>query len=542
MLASSLIARFVGSSSSPSGRFLALYAATFAPGTSASTLPDTCPPPGASLTHARTMATTLTEWAGRLDAAGIQVHQEGAITRFSAAELTPGFGRHPGAVAARAKTLGFYADVLRAAVAAAHSRTYQIPAASWQGASVALTEATASAQAFHAARAALDAPVQVWPSDRPELAHLATQGPAQDRTALEREAGRAAAMHTTAMAEAIGCLRMAEAGPWLRLVKDVADLPTGCLVVGVEVFRGHPVLAHLPANLDPQHGGGIFGLGCQPAGALAACDAAVQVVDVLGGAFPASTRYVTPRMDPDALVAAMILSGRLPLEVARGSDALGWLAQLDSSDGVGAPWAPSTVLEPQTVTDHMAWGPVAALCLAFTRGGPGAPTLSDLEGAVWGAFKSPLTARYREERVRHSEARSRAEGLLSRVQVSGPVGLGVEFPVGPGTWGAIYAHAPIGVLVTDTFPFAGGVRGRKFTVACHRGVAQGEAFHAVFRRLIAASEAGWGGAATITGSPMSGSSKLDAATVVRLAQQAAAEVGIVGTAASTSSTVPTALR
>ena len=546
MLASSLIARFVGSQSAPSGRFLVLYAATFAPGVAASALPETCPPPGASLVHARTMATTLTEWAGRLDAAGIQVHQEGAVARFLGAQEAPVFGRHPGAVTTRAKTLQFYADVLRSAVDASRSRTYQIPAASWQGASVALTEATASATAFHAARAALDAPAQTWPADRPELAHLAEQQPVQDRKMLEQTVGRAAAMHTTAMAEAIGCLRVAEGGPWLRVIQTPADLSAmgQGLIVGVEVASG-PLSAALAANLDPQHGGGTFGLGHQPVGALAACDAAVQVVAVLGSALPMTTRYVTTRMDPDALVAAMILSGRIPLPLAVAAQAdIAELAELDSSRPVAGGWQPG-IRKVQTVADHPFWGAVGALCLSYTRGGDGAATLSDLEAAVLASLRQ-TTARLAAEQQRILTAWDRADELAQRVQVAGVVASGLNFPIGASTFAVLYERAPIGVLVADAFPFrspSGTVTGRKFTVACSRDLGeQGAQFTSAFRRLIVAQEPGWGGAATITGSPMSGPSKLDAATVLQFAQKAAAEVGIVGATASMGSTAPITLR
>ena len=545
MLASSLISRFIGSSSSPSGRFLALYVTTFAPGVSASALPETCPPPGASLVHARTMATTLTKWAQRLDAAGIQVHQEGAVARFLGGLAAPVFGRHPGAVATRSKTIQFYADVLRASVDAARSRTYQIPASSWQGASVALTEATASAQAFHAARAALDAPTQTWPTDRPELAHLVESATQADRKALESAAGRAVAMHTTAMAEAIGCLYVAEGGPWLRIVQAPTDLVVmgQGLIVGVEVATG-PLSAALAANLDPQHGGGTFGLGHQPVGALAACDAAVQVVTALGSALPVTTRYVTTRMDPDALVAAMVLSGRIPLPLVVAAQAdIQDLAELDSSRPVDGGWRPG-VRKPQTVADHPFWGAVGALCLSYTRGGDGAATLADLEAAVLASLRQ-TTGRLATEHQRIVTAWTQADELAQRVQVAGVVAAGTNFPIGASTFAVLYERAPIGVLVTDSFPFrspSGTVTGRKFTVACSRDLGeQGALFTSAFRRLVVTAESGWGGAGTISGSPMSGPSKLDAATVIRCAQQAAAEVGI-GGGSTPSAAMVTALR
>lgn len=563
MLASSLIARFVGPvtlpspataatsgrlGSGPSARFMALYATAFAVGVPTTALPESCPPPGASVGHARQMAATLIEWAQRLDAAGIQVHQEGAVARFLGALEAPVFGRHPGAVGTRAKTIQFYADVLRASVDASRSRTYLIPAASWQGASVALTEASASAQAFHTARAALDAPTQEWPTDRPELAHLAAQAPVVDRAALEREAGRAAAMHTTAMAEAIGCLRVAEGGAWLRVVQTPADLAAmgQGLIVGVEVAAG-PLNAALVANLDPQHGGGTFGLGFQPVGALAACDAAVQAVTALGSALPVTTRFVTTRMDPDALVAAMVLSGRVPLPLAQAAaQGIRELAELDSSRPVAGGWQPGT-RKPQTVADHPLWGAVGTLCYSYTRGGEGAATLADLEAAVLASLQqTPARLAAEQDRVRSSWAQ--ADILAQRVQVAGVVAAGMDFPVGPVSFVVLYERAPIGVLVTDTFNFrspSGTVVGRKFTVGASRDLGEvGAAFTDAFRRQVARLEPGWskpGDGGTISGSPMSGPSRLDLATVLGLAHQTAAMVGVVGAHAVTPG-APTTLR
>ena len=519
MLASQLIARFVGQTATPSRSYMGLYCEHYAPGVAPAALPQTAPPPGASVTHAATLAKTLGEWAARLDAAGVQVHQEGATARFASVAQAPAFGRHPGAVASRAKTAAFFAAVIETAVGASRARSYEIPAASWQGASVALTEAAASAAAFHAAVVAA-----AWPSteERPELAAAR----AQDEATRAQAIGRAVAMHTTALAEAIGALRVAEGGDWLFIATDPAQLPPADagLLVGVEVQATSPLLRALVANLDPQHGGGTFGLGCQPAG-RAACTAAIEVVRALGAPLPRSTRYVTTRLDPDSLVAAMILSGRVPLEMAEASAALADLAELDDSSASPAPWRPGRQ-GPQAVADDFAWGPVGAMCLAASR--PGGPTLPQLEAAVIAALtgltpdeQGLCPASYADAYEAH-EAAMAAAGALKATPIGG-VPFGVDWPIGPGGWMRAYETAPVAVLAHERFPFRGGAPGRKYTIGTHRGCPRARDFHIALRARLGA---GWGGGETITGSPMSGPCPLTHEQVAAAVAGAAAEVGI----------------
>lgn len=521
MLASALIARFVrlSPSGAPSEAFMRLYLEVYGDGTPLldTFVPTPVTPFRASKAHAAQLAATLIEWAQRLDRADVQVHQEGALARFEGAAQAPMFGRNVGAQNARTKTTQFYAAVIRAAVATAHSRTYTIPATLWQGASVALTEAVASAATFHAASDALN---QQPPADRPELAHLS-----RDPKELQRDLGRAAAMHQTAMAETIGCLWTAEGGPWLRVVNSVEQLREmgQGLIVGVEIPQGD-LSRVLVANLDPQHGGGTFGLGTQPVDAFAACDAAIQIVAALGRPLPTTTRYVTTRMDPDSLVAAMILSGRIPLGTALANQRLiDELAVLDDGRPSGVPWVKKAP-EPQTVGDHLEWGAVGALCLAYTRSGAPASALMGLEAAVWAALGASAMLNYTEARSRQGSAWSAIPDILKRIRACGNVAVGKDLPFGAATWPAIYSVAPIGLL--DSASPSGGA-GRKYTVACHRGLGdRGPEFHAAFRRLVGFLEKGWAGAATITGSPLPGGSMLTQDQVLQLVQQAAREAGI----------------
>lgn len=516
MLASQTVRRFAGSPS-PSTQFLALYAVFFG---GVLPLPEVAPPGTASLGHARAIHSTLLEWCSELDAQSIQVHQEGALARFRGAAAAPDAGRHPGAANARRKTAEFFGRVVEAATSASRAHTFLIPATAWQGAAVALAESQATVRRHREAAAAADP--ALWPADRPELAAA--------KQAAGAVAGRAAAMHSTALAELRGCLQVAEGGPWLRQLApragEAVDLPAGVWVVGVEVPGNSPVLPLLTANLDPQHGGGTFGLGHQPTGALAACDAALQIVRA-GGVLPGSTRYVTARLDPDALVAAMILSGRLPdalfADGLPGATALRELAELDCSTPTTGGWTPGRFAI-QSVADHPAWGPVGQATLAASQG---RGTLEAAEAAAMAACTGGLVPG--ADRVVTGTATSRARTPT----VSGCVAVGREWTFGEaGQWSRLYQDAPVGILVTETMRFGppGGaqVTGRKFTVGVARECgAAGAAFAAAFTRRICALESDWGGATTIIGSPQAGPSRLTLEEVVAAAQAAAVEVGIV---------------
>jgi hypothetical protein len=509
MLASSLIRSFV---STPA--FLRAYCDSY--GGDPAALPAAGPPP--SRGHAENMGRTLQEWAGRLDAAGVQVHQEGAIARFESAAQADDYGRPPPAAAARKKTSSFYAEVLRRAVALRGANSFTIPASAYQGAVVATHEAGASAAEFFAAeKAARD--FSADPS-RPELMAEAEK--------LKGTLGRAASMHQTACSEAVASWRIAEGGSWFRQISDrpfdPASMPNGGhLIVGVEVWAGHPALAHCHASLDPQHGGGIYGFGRQPAtGCIAACDAAMSLREQ-GLVLPESARYVTARTDPDSFVAAMILSGRVPLPLFQGSgharEKIRRLAERDAAIPREGGWKPE--FRPQTVGDDGIWGPVGALMIP--RNGVPPTPLEELEAAVLAVLTGAEgSALFEAAREKHGLDMARAQAdIAPRFAVDGPVASAVDLPVGGGTWAACYSRAPIGVL---SF-IRPGTSTRAYTVAaCGDLGPQAAQFIAAFHREI--GEPGWAGTGGITGSRQPTMRTL--AEVVAAAKRAAASVGIVG--------------
>lgn len=507
MLASRLIQKFVSTSA-----FLRAYCDAY--GGDPSTLPASSAQPP-SRGHAENMGKTLLEWSGRLDAAGIQVHQEGAIARFHAASLADDHGRPPPAAAARKKTAAFYEECLRRAVRMSDARSYEIPAASHQGAIVASHEALAAANDYRGA-AKTHAEFTADPS-RPELI--------EEGKKIAAQAGRAASMHATACAEAIAAWRIADQGPWFRVVQKPEDVPVGPFVVGVEVWANSPVLPRLHANLDPQHGGGTYGLGGQPFGAKAACDAALIFRSVFP-ALPESTRYVTTRLDPDALLAAMILSGRVPLSllglVSRGRRALEELAFIDSSESRPGGWTQE--IRVQSVGDDPTWGPVGALMI------PGrVASLDVLEGAVLSALTGAEPGSEHAAAIEAHRAQwARVPELARRFDVDGPIAFAADLPVGAGTWAACYTRAPIGVL-SFVRP---GTADRAFTVAACRDLGKiGQEFVAEFNRAMNDSEPGtWAGAAGITGSRRPTTHSL--ATVVAAARRIATRLGIRGTESS----------
>lgn len=512
MLASTLIRSILATTA-----YLAVYCDVY--GSTPAALPAAGPPP--SRGHADNMGKTLEEWGKRLDAAGIQVHQEGAIARFEAAALAEDYGRPTAAADARKRTANFYAKVLRRAVEMRSAHSFTIPAADAQGAFVAGHEALAAAAEFSVAAAA----VKTFTADpaRPELLAEAEK--------LRATLGRAASMHTTACAEAVAAGRVADGGAWFRQVSDrpfdPATMPTGGhFTVGVELWAGHPAIGLCQAVLDPQHGGGTYGFGRQPAdGCVAACDAALSLREQ-GLVLPDSTRYVTARVDPDSLLAAMILSGRIPLPLLQSVYTRGVIRRLAERDAAlprAGGWQP--VFRPQTVGDDDQWGPVGALMIP-TRKGVDPTTLEDLEAAVLsvitGGARSIMHVAAAEK---HAADMDRAAHVIAaQFTVEGPIAFAVDLPVGGGTWAACYSRAPIGVL-SFVRP---GTADRAFTVAvCGDLGPQGPEFIRRFNAAANATEPGtWAGAAGITGSRKPTDRSLE--QVVLLARQIATDLGVTG--------------
>lgn len=520
MKASTLIRRFVGLAGAPSTAFVRLYAAEYG-GTLP--LPEVGPPPSAG--HAGAMQKSLIEWTERLDRLGVEVHQEGGLARFEGVALAPVHGRHPWAALARAKTAAFYALVLRSAVRQGRAHSFEIPATAAQGLSVALAEARASAIAFREGVGGLESlRKQAAAGNRPELeAEIAR---------AEGSLGRAVSMHETAVAEAIGCGFAAQGGPWFQCLRTegrgaethlTTYLHTDVMCVGVEVWRGQPALeGGLVANLDTQHGGGIFGLGGQGSG-VAACDTALSLVKD-GLCLPDSARFFTPRPDPDAFVAAGILGARIPSALFQNmevEEALKELARLDAGRPTGRGWVPSPG-DPQIVSvgDHPFWGVVARALNPLE----GAPDLSACLAGTLAALTGDEDLLYSALPAECDAFARDREDLASRatdVHLMDGIAVGDEMPFSPGLWGLLYSASPVGVLRTTKAPgFSGKV---KYTIACHPDARGATKFHEVFRRL---AGPGWGGAATITGSPFGGTD-VTLAQVAKWAAQAASDVGMV---------------
>lgn len=528
MLASTLIRQFVSSS-----RYLALYCGTYTPSIrqadgsfvtgapyTPATLPETAVVPP-SRGHAQAMAKTLQEWAEKLDSAGIQVHQEGALARFLGAQGSPLFGRNPGAVGAREKTLKFYHACLDGAVALARCNSFSIPGAPFQGAAIATHEAVAAAKAFRDASVGLAEMETAVASGRPELQ--------VELEKLRNGIGRHVAMHQSAAAEAVGCWGKA-LGPWIQQVSDPGSLKAGLLYYGLEVVAGSPLLPFLVGNLDPQHGGGVYGFGIPlPQKPVAACDAARDLV-LAGVRLPEAARYVTDRLDPDALVAGMILSGRIPAPLLSSgylTRKIELLARMDSGAPREGGWVPGRML-PQSVADCPIWGAVAALCLQYVRG---VGSLEELEGAVMAVLMEPEDTSYPVEsnilkKAREGARRSweQAEGL--RFSVDSGIALGVDLPVSSGTWAKAYSLAPVGILVMDDPKNPGN---RKYSIGVARDVGQkGPKLIQAVARALNELEPGWGGpnGGTILGSPFRGGSGLPVTTVQDIVVDCARSLGL----------------
>lgn len=520
MKASVLARTILGARSS----FLAVYCSIY--GGEPSSLPQQtanfAPP---SIAHADACGKTFSEWAESLDRDGIEVHQEGATARFAAVDSAPAFGRHPGAVAARAKTAQFYRALIARAVEIRDAHSFMIPAAAEQGYAVACHEGLASAGRYRTALTVLSSlPVAGFvPSDRPELATAAAQD-AERRKKLEADVGRAVSMHSTACAEAVGAGFVADHGPWFRAAKgDGSDAPRGVYTVGVEVVAGDAgLLAACHANLDPQHGGGVYGFGAAvPTEGRAACMVALDLVRA-GVRLPESTRYVTSRVDPDALVAAMLLSGKIRPELISplGMERLDELARLDDGTPTTAPcWQP--VIKAHSVGDSEVWGPLGQMMV------PGRmASLSDLESFVVATlYRVALpSGACTDAHIALMERIRSAPQTAAQFAVDGAVAFASDLPIAGANFMAAYSRAPIAVMGF----VRPGTSDRAYTVAVCRDVGPAASrFVDAFERLT--GEPGvWAGPrpGTLTGSR--GPTRLSLSDVVRVANAAARECGVTG--------------
>ena len=524
MLAAMLISRFVFSKHGElTEEYKKIYALSYGNGKKFASLPANGRPPTQG--HAMSMAKTLREWGEELKHRNLQVHQEGALSRFKNAQNAPGYGRHPGAVAARKKTLGFYYSVLVAAIAKRRCNTFDIPAMNAQAYEVAVEETSAAKERFVKATQAVESlKADMQKAPRPEL-----------ETVLEsarKTQSRAVNMHNTAMAEAVACGIAAEGGAEFRVVHKASELPVDTLRIGIEVVKNSNILPCMHANLDPQHGGGVFGFGMQVEGAMAACDAAFKLV-AKGLRLPRQAKYFTNRADPDSVMAWLILSGKIPVGIVDANyERLLILANLDNGDAEPAwVWQPGYIV-PQTVSDSPTWGTLSTLCFEYTKGHTTLEMLEEVAIATLTGSTSPVTAQAKE---RWEQASVRATEV--KFQLRKNLVYAVDAPVGPGLFSQGYAKAPIVLLQTHKFPFRDREPGLKYTVAiCREAGPYVEKFVVNFRERMAKLEAGWDGPTSITGSPMNKPSTLPLQAVIQEANLAATACGLPALTPDTSTT------
>lgn len=274
--------------------------------------------------------------------------------------------------------------------------------------------------------------------------------------------------------------------------------------IGVEVWADHPSMGWLQANLDPQHGGGF---GMPPTQTLAACDAALALA-LSGWRAPEGAVFVTPRVDVDSVLAAMILSGRLDAASIGHSERLliFSLAALDASPPPDATftWTGGSML-PQTVGDHYMWGPVAAMCGAAQRGNLTPTMLDALERAVIATLKGGdqprelLEARAAWNTARHPAKIAALSVCFSVVGNGGTtraIAAADDLPMGGAHWPVAFTLAPVAVL-----GYKRPDGSQAFTVAIARTA--GKHGRVFIERLNAAMKARgetWAGGAGITGS------------------------------------------
>ena len=267
---------------------------------------------------------------------------------------------------------------------------------------------------------------------------------------------------------------------------------------GVEVPAGFACLQDLGGNVDPQHGGGVFHYndGSIASSALSAAGVADSVVWL--AEWPVT--FVTARLDPDALVAAMLLDGMLP----RGTDAVARLSRLDT--GTLHPEYRAELVV-RTVGDDPQWGPVAALCMQW----PKVSTDTLVAAVQHVVIGSPAPAEYLAARAAYDAAWQKIQSdILPRMTRLGQFvarGADLPFVAGSGAMAAAYSIAPVAALSTM-------INGkRKHTIAVCNGWTHGHAVIQEFKRLIVPLEARWGGSDSIVGSPFAGTNVSDEAFV-----------------------------
>ena len=280
----------------------------------------------------------------------------------------------------------------------------------------------------------------------------------------------------------------------IQVVSRDSRCDDGNSYYGVEVPAGFACLSNLCGNVDPQHGGGIRN-GAESATVAAS---AAGAADALGWTVEQGVTFVTARLDPDALVAAMLLDGMLP----RGTDAVARLSRLDT--GTLHPEYKADLVV-RTVGDDPQWGPVAALCAQW----PKVSTDTLVEAVQHVVIGSPAPAEYLAARDAHVAAWQKVQSdilpKLTRLGQFVARGADLPFVAGSGAMAAAYSIAPVAALSTT-------INGkRKHTIAVCNGWTHGYAVIQEFKRLIVPLEARWGGSDSIVGSPFAGTNVSDEA-------------------------------
>ena len=280
----------------------------------------------------------------------------------------------------------------------------------------------------------------------------------------------------------------------IQIVSRDSRCDDGGAYYGVEVPEGFACLSSLCGNVDPQHGGGIFHYneGSIASSTLSAAGVADSVVWLVE--WPVT--FVTARLDPDALVAAMLLDGLIP----RGTDAVARLSRLDT--GTLHPEYKADLVV-RTVGDDPQWGPVAALCAQW----PKVSTDTLVAAVQHVVIGSPAPDEYLAARATHVAAWQKVQSdILPRLTRLGQfVARGVDLPfvAGSGAMAAAYSIGPVAALSTM-------IRGqRKHTLAVCNGWKHGSAVIQEFKRHVADNESGWGGSDSIVGSPFAGTNVPD---------------------------------
>lgn len=284
----------------------------------------------------------------------------------------------------------------------------------------------------------------------------------------------------------------------------VAPLLVGRTVIGVEIPGGDPALPLLAGNLDPQHGGGVFGLPLPEGAGGCAAQFASHIARALEVA-PANALCVFRRPDLDSFVAAAILLGRVSPEELCAEDVEERLARLGAVDepmGIPGTWRPFDVSAAVQVGEHREFGPINSLCLSAGR--PGAPTADEVLGVVAEWLLTGAAPPSAVERWEADRAELVAYAADVRVTPCGRVAHIADLPLQGGSL-LCYERAPVALMTSESFPLPGGERGRKHTLCVHPNADAG--LHAAWPRVeaaLAAAEQGWGGnpATRILGSPM----------------------------------------